>query len=269
MAGRKRKIQGKEPVLEMEPTQEGTSVFDYLSVWYGPPKIGKTTLISKFKGVYFLPTEPGYKFLKIRKSKIDNWADFKAFVKKVEKKKKFVKTVKMWCIDPADKLAKFCMDYVCAKRGIDHPSDQEWGKGWEAFRDEFSEWILRLCAIGPGVAAVSHVKERDVVTRSIELTKETPAMPKTCYTVLNDLADIIVKIGYEPRVRRKKGKRKPQLRCLFLRGTENFEAGDRTGMLPPMIIFKTEQEAIDKVMDAFAERKEVSAKKKKKHKKRK
>ena len=264
---RKRAKQGKEPILELEAVQEGTSIFDYLSIWYGPPKIGKSTLLSKFLGTYFLVTEPGYKFLKIRKSKIDCWEDFRLFVKKVEKSKKFVKTVNMWVIDPVDKLAKFCMAYVCNKRNIDHPSDQEWGKGWEAFRDEFTEWILRLCAIGPGLSAISHVKERDVVTRSMTLTKDTPAMPKTCYTILNDLADITVCVGYEPLVRKKRGKkRKKQLRCLFTQGTETMEAGNRTGeAIPPIIPFTTEQEAINKLMACF-EQKGGSQKKKKKRK---
>ena len=259
---RKRTIQGKEPVFEMEATQEGTSIFDYLSIWYGAPKIGKSTLLSKFPGTYFLVTEPGYKFLTIRKSKIDNWADFIAFIKKVEHSKKFVASVKMWVIDPIDKLAKFCMTHVCDKRGIDHPADQEWGKGWEAFRDEFAEWMLRLCAVGPGVAAISHVKEREVITRTMVLTKETPAMPKTCYTILNDLADIVAKIGYEPKVRGKKNK---QRRCLFLEGTETIEAGNRTGsLLPPILPFNTEQEVVDKIMKSFEQKGGHLKKKKKK-----
>ena len=250
---RKRTIEGKEPIFEMEPTQEGFSIFDYLSVWYGVPKVGKTTLLSKFKDTYFLVTESGYKFLKIRKSKIDNWADFRAFVKKAEKSPKFVSTVKMWVVDPVDKLAKFCMTYICDKRGIEHPADQEWGKGWEAFRDEFAEWTLRLCAVGPGVAVISHVKERDVITRSMVLTKETPAMPKTSYTILNDLADIIIYIGYEPK---KAGKHKEQRRCLFIRGTETREGGDRTGKLPSQIVFETEQEAVDKLLSYFDTKRE-------------
>ena len=258
----------QEVIFEMEPSQEGSSIFDYLSMWYGPPKIGKSTLLSKFDGVYWLCTEPGYKFLNIRKSKINSWEDFMAFVRKAEKSKKFVKTVKMWCIDPVDKLAKFCMSYSCYKLKIDHPTDADWGKGWEAFRDEFTEWILRLCAIGPGVATISHVKERDIVHNNITITKETPSMPKTCYTILNDLCDITVKVGYEPYVRGKKKKRgKKQRRCLFTEGTEDMEAGNRTGnRLPPIIPFGTEQEAIDTLMAAF-EGKEAPAQKKKKKKK--
>jgi hypothetical protein len=234
----------------MEPTQEGQSIFDYLSMWYGPPKIGKSTLISKFDGVYWLCTEPGYKHLKIRKSKINCWEDYVAFVRKAEKSAKFVKTVQMWCIDPIDKLSKYCMSYVCNKRKIDHPADQKWGKGWEAFGDEFTEWILRLCAIGPGVAVISHIKERDVERRNFTITKETPAMNKKCYGIINDLCDITVQIGWEPIKRGKKNRKKKQRRCLFTEGTETIEAGNRTGRrLPPIIPFDTEEEAIEKLKE--------------------
>jgi len=104
---RAKKVKAAEVIFEMEPSQEGESIFDYLSMWYGPPKIGKSTLISKFDGVYWLCTEPGYKFLNIRKSKINCWEDFMAFVKVMEKSAKKVSSVKMWCIDPIDKLAKY------------------------------------------------------------------------------------------------------------------------------------------------------------------
>lgn len=262
----------KEPVFEMEPVQEGASIFDYLSIWYGPPKIGKSKMVSCLGNpgdVYFLCTEPGYRWLKIRKDRIDCWEDFVLFVRKASKKKKFVASVRMWCIDPVDKLAKYCMSYVCDKRKIDHPSDQEWGKGWEAFGDEFTEWMLKLCAIGPGVAAISHVKERKVIIDGVESDKETPAMAKKCYTILNDLADITIKFEFEPKKRGKRYRNKERRRCLRLRGTDSKEAGDRTGMLPPLIPYNTEQEAINKIMSCFEGRKEEPKKKKKKTKKRK
>lgn len=268
---RNKRPKASEVVFEMEATQEGSSIFDYLSMWYGPPKIGKSTLLSKFEGVYWLCTEPGYKFLKIRKSKINSWEDFMAFVRKAEKSKKFVSTVKMWCIDPVDKLSKFCMSYSCDRLKIEHPNDAKWGKGWDAFRDDFTEWILRLCALGPGVAVISHVKERDIVIDGVETEMITPAMPKTCYTILNDLCDITIKLGYEPRKRGKKNRHKKQRRCLFTEGTESMEAGNRTGhALPPIIVYDDEEDAIAQIMAAFDEGKEGNLEvKKKKSKKRK
>jgi hypothetical protein len=62
--------------FEDEPTKAGGSFKSFMTLLYGPPKIGKTTLVSKFEKAYFLPTEPGYKNLKVRKSPINNWATF-------------------------------------------------------------------------------------------------------------------------------------------------------------------------------------------------
>ncbi|KKM18720.1 hypothetical protein LCGC14_1662810, partial [marine sediment metagenome] len=132
----------EEIIIEEDPTMEGGQFQDHLSLTYGPPKIGKSTLWSLFPGVYFLPTEPGYRWIKVRKTYIPNWVTFVKFIKTVEKKPKLTRGVKIFCIDTVDNLSKFCMQYVCGREKISHPTDQDWGKGWEAFRDEFTHWIL-------------------------------------------------------------------------------------------------------------------------------
>lgn len=252
--------------FEEEPTMEGAEFYDYLSIWYGPPKIGKSTLLHLFEDTYFLCTEPGYKFLKLRKTRIPNWQTFTEFIYEMSKHPRKVATVKLWVIDPIDKLAKFCMQWVCGRDDIAHPADQEWGKGWEAFRDEFTHWILELGRLGPGIAAISHVAERKVAYHNVEITKESPAMPKTCYTILNDLADIIGYIGFEPK---EKGKRRTSRRCLDFRPQPGRDAGDRTGFLPEIIPFDTEQQAVTKILECFRSKKGASQPKKKHQKKRK
>ena len=246
--------------IELEDQAEAAErVFqDHMILLYGPPKIGKSTLMSKLKGVYFLPTEPGYLNLKVRKTPIRNWVTFTAFIEKVEKRKKFLKTVVFFCVDTVDNLSKFCMQYVCGREGIAHPSDQEWGKGWEAYRDEFTHWILRLGTLGPGLSFISHETEREIVSRNMKITRVTPAMPKTCYTVVNNMADIILRMGYTTK--RKSGKHKgeykvtgtrTETRCLLTKPSELYDAGDRTGLLPREIIFKTEKEAVKKLIKCF------------------
>ena len=225
---------------------------DHLTLLYGPPKIGKTQLTIRFPGVYLLPTEPGYKWANVRKSFIPNWATFIEFIKHMEKNRKLVKTVKMWGVDTVDNLSKFCMQYVCGRENIAHPSDEEWGKGWEAFRDEFTHWIMRLTSLGPGTLFISHEQERDVISRSITITKRMPAMPKTCYTVINNLVDVILNMGTVTETKLIKGKKKRvDVRCLFTKPAEHFDAGDRTGKLPDEIRFKTEQEAVDEILACF------------------
>lgn len=236
--------------FEDESTQEGGQFQDFLSLTYGPPKIGKSTLWSLFEGVYFLPTEVGYKSLNIRKTYIPNWKTFTAFIKKMEKSKKKVATVTIWCVDTVDNLSKFCLQYVCGREDIAHPSDQEWGKGWEAFRDEFTHWILRLCALGPGVSFISHQQQRDIVFHGIKMPKETPAMPKTSYTVINNLVDVILKLSYVGKMKSSKDILSTK-RCIYTRPTAMYDAGDKTKKLPVKIPFNTEEEAVEIIINSY------------------
>ncbi len=259
------KQKANDIVFEEEATMEGGMFQDFLSLTYGPVKIGKTTLWSMFAGVYFLPTEPGYRSIKVRKTYIPNWATFTKFIRTMERKSKTCKTVTIWCVDTVDNLSKFCMQYVCGREDIAHPTDQDWGKGWEAFRDEFTHWILRLCALGPGVSFISHEKQREVVFHGMKVPKETPAMPKTSYTVINDLVDIILKISYVGKIPKERKEALSSKRCIYTRPTAMYDAGDRTGKLPEKIVFNTEQDAVDIILNSF-KKKSKKHKRKLKHK---
>ena len=244
-------VKPDEFMFEEESSVTGGRFQDNFIVLYGPPKIGKSKMLSKFPGVYLLPTEPGFTFLNIRKTRIPNWITFTSFIKKLEKKPSLVKQVDCWGVDTADNLSKFCMQYVCGREGVTHPSDLEWGKGWEALYDEFSHWILRLSALGPGVIFVCHEKEREITSRGLKTTKLSPDLVKTCYTILNNLADITLHMGYS-RTKRK-GKAAITRRCLHTKPSVLFDAGDRTGLLPETIPFKTEAAAVKEVMSYFEE----------------
>ncbi len=243
-------------IIEKEPSIEGGSFLSFITILYGVPKIGKSTLAFCLKGAYFLPTEPGYKFVKIRKTKISNWATFKQFIKYMEDNQSALDDIECFVVDTTDNLSKFCMQYACGREKIAHPSDEEWGKGWEAYRDEFTHWILRLCDLGPGVMFISHEQEREIKSRGLMINKATPALPKTCYTVINNLADIILRMGFYTAKKRKGVKRTKNQRCLFTKPTENMDAGDRTGLLPAVIPFKTEKEVVATLMEYFEEEEE-------------
>jgi len=236
-------------VFETEAKVVGGSFQDHLILLYGAPKIGKSTLLSKFPGVYFLPTEPGYRALKVRKTEIPNWITFRNFIKWAELHPKATKNVRLWCIDTVTNLSKFCMQWVCGREGVSHPSDQEWGKGWEAYADEFAYWTLRLAHLGKGIAWISHGSTTEIVSRSVKVTKNIPDIPKTTYRIINNLADIILEMGYV-----EKGKHVEELgklRCLFSKPSEIRDAGDRTGRLPDVIKFKTEVAAVTKILRCF------------------
>jgi hypothetical protein len=134
--------------------------------------------------MYLLPTEPRYGSISCRKSPIPNWTSFREFVKYGEKHLEELEDIEMFGIDTADALSKFCMQYVCGRDGVAHPTDQEWGKGWEAYKDEWTYWLYRLASLGKGIMFVCHEKEREITSRGMKVTKLSPAAPTTCYTVI-------------------------------------------------------------------------------------
>lgn len=239
--------------VEAERSVDKPSFQNSIGCLYGPVKIGKTTLMSLFDGVYFLPTEPGYRWIPCRKTYVPNWATFIAFIRKVERKPKLIEGIKSFCIDTADNLSKFCMQYACGRHDISHPKQLDWGEGWEAFRDEFMYWILRLSNLGPGLWFVSHEQEREVISRSMKITKISPALPKTTYTIINNLSDIILYMGWQIKKRKKASGRTRRVvtRCLFTKPSESRDSGDRTGVLPDEIPFKTEKEAVAIIRRCF------------------
>lgn len=208
---------------------------------YGPPKVGKSTFCSKFEDPLFLSTEPGLKFLRVRKVDIKCWADFTTVVEKLEKDYLNGKvTLSVVVIDTVDNLGKFCMKHVCRARNIDHPADQEWGKGWEAFFDEWHRWIVRLCQIGFGVVFIGHSTEKEVTYRSMKITKTMPAMPTTVYRSINAMVDFILFAGFKEVKVKTKDEEKPRKilkRVLYTKPTESMDAGDRSGALPPTMEF--------------------------------
>jgi len=243
--------------FETEPSIAGGSFQDHLIICYGPPKIGKSTLFSHFPGAYFIATEPGYKALNVMKTDItsqsgaDMWAKFRDIVKMAVDHPEKTEHIKLWVIDTVTNLSKACMEWTCARDGVTHPSDQEWGKGWEAYSNEFAEQILSLAspAVGKGIAFIAHQSSMEVISRRMKITKEAPDLPKTTYRIVNNLADIILQMSYVQTGTN--ADELGEMRCLYTKPTETRDAGDRTGRLPEIIKFRTEKQAALQIMKAF------------------
>jgi len=179
------------------------------------------------------------------------WQKFRSLITAARKNPRQVKDVSMWVIDTVTNLSKACMDWTCSEAGVSHPSDLEWGKGWAAYSNEFTEQILSLTSpeIGKGAAFIAHQSTHEVVSRRMKVTKEVPDLPATTYRILNNIADIILQMSYV-----KQGAKTDELgelRCLYTRPCEIRDAGDRTGRLPDVIKFTTEKIAVRKILRCF------------------
>lgn len=142
---------------------------------YGPPKVGKSTFAAQLtEAPLFLATDPGQDALEVFRVPITSWADFLAVGKELKDRRPDI-GFDLIVVDTIDTLARLCRDHVMQglveaagmrKDRFVHPSDFEYGKGWDAVAEEFRLRIAGLCALGVGVLFISHVKQSVQKTRT-------------------------------------------------------------------------------------------------------
>jgi len=200
-------------VLPTEMSKPSVRLGDYSILLFGLEKIGKTTLAAQFPDAIFLMAEPGGRGLSIYQTPITNWPTFKKALRLLSKDKRF-KTV---IVDTVDILFKMCERTTCRKMGIDHPSDEDWGKGWNAIRDEFTEQMALLLSLGKGVILISHATEREIKRRDgSKYHVIGPTMAGQARSVIQPMVDIWCYYAFNK-----------DRRTLIIRGDEHVTAGVR------------------------------------------
>jgi len=216
--------------LPKSKTFEGASDVNKL-IWfiYGFPGIGKSTFFSKFDKSLFLNTDPGLSFITAYKRPISSWLQFKKVIDTIELEKPTEYNIIV--IDTIDLLFRMCVDFVCKKRGIEHQSDESWGKGYELVVKEFTIPIQKLVNLkyeGIGTAFISHAQEIEIRGRAIRTSKIVPTLQKQGRSIVTPLCDIIGYCGFAQN----KADKEEGERLIFFKPDETIEAKDRTGLLP-------------------------------------
>lgn len=213
--------------LPKEAVYDGASMQEMIWFIYGPPGIGKSTFVSQCDGVLFLSTDPGLRFLKVMKQPITGWLQFKKVVKMLEQDRP--REYKAVAIDTVDPLFMMCRKYVLDKRGIEHQSDEPYGKAYDLVNTEFTLEILKLTKLPYGLFFLSHSKEIEMRGRAIRTSKIVPSLSNQAYKVLAPLADIIAYYGFGEE----SADTKDLTRTMQFQPSETVEAKDRTkGGLP-------------------------------------
>ena len=199
--------------LPTSKSTPSTRLGDYSTLLYGPEKVGKTTMASMFPKTVFLMFEPGGKALSIYQQPVTNWASAKKLLRLLERDRRFDTVV----VDTVDIAFKMCERAMCRKLGIEHPSDEDWGKGWNKIRDEFTEWASTLMLLGKGVILISHAVEREIKQRNGERYHVVgPTMAGQARSVIQPMVDIWCYYQF------KNGRR-----SLVIRGDDHITAGVR------------------------------------------
>ena len=174
------------------PTEKSTpskKLSDYTMLIYGEPKVGKTTFASEFPNALFLLTTPAPEALPIYKIPILSWRDFIDALLELRKGDHDFDTV---VVDTTDVLFDYCREHVTKKLGIDHPSDLDFGKGWEALRNEFQKNLARLCSLPTGTLFISHSDLKEIETHVGTRSKYVPTLTGQARKVVNKLTSFIL-----------------------------------------------------------------------------
>lgn len=191
---KKRKEEGGLALkLPTEKSVPSDRLQDYCILLYGAKKIGKTQLTAQFESCMQMMFEPGAKAIEGYQVAVPSWKHARKYVRLLESDDKFQNV----SFDTTDIAHAMCTKFACEQMGIDHPSDEEWGKGWQAVRDEFSDQIHRLLNTGKGVIFISHAAEKEIKTRhGKKYDRLESTMTGAARNALEALVDIWVCVTY-------------------------------------------------------------------------
>lgn len=131
---------------------------DLTMMFYGEQGTGKTSFFSGEEDPLIIAIEPGSDNARGRIMPCNDWDTFCQIVMLVEKKKReSSKEISSVVIDIIDGAYSHCMNTVCTKLSITHPSDSAYGKGWNAVKKQWEGWLRFLYQAVP-VRFITHEK---------------------------------------------------------------------------------------------------------------
>lgn len=187
-------------------------------------------MASAFPDAIFLPTEPGLNFLNVNQICDDNgnpvilrnWDDVINAVKALTTTQHNFKTV---VIDTIDNAFEFCALHVLKSRGIEHESDEGFGKGWGLIKREFTKVINFLANSGYGIVFISHEKSSQREERGVKREYIDNSLSNQARVYVNGLVDFIFYCYMDDN----------QNRLMRTKATLNINAKDRSGKLPALM----------------------------------
>lgn len=236
-------------LLNLKPHVVSTDLSGYITLIYGPPKIGKSTFGARMPKPLLLAFERGYNAIPgVIAQDITSWGEMKQVMREL-KKPEVQENFKSIVVDTVDIAADFAQKYVCNQLGIENIGDGGWTtNGWAKYKKEFEDVFRTLAQLGYAIVFISHDKEKTIKPQNgTEYQQIGSSMQSSALSIIENMADII---GYaHPKV----NSDGTTQRVLTLRSLDNsIRCGCRFRYIEPEIPFSYEaltkalQEAINK-----------------------
>lgn len=203
---------------------------------HGPGKIGKSTFASGFPNNLFLATERRLDHIKdIEYVFVDSWEEFKKIVSELASPA-YQRRYEVVTIDVIDNIWVYCVEHVCKRLGIEHQSEESFGKAWDMIDSEFKKTFYKLLSYPYGILIISHSKNETIQTLKGSRNRFVSTLPERARRIIVPHMGVVGYIDYDlfPVVRNGK-ERWEECRVITFQGNDAVEAGDGEGMLPPKI----------------------------------
>ena len=233
--------------LPTKRSEKVTDLSQQIILVYGRPKIGKSTLCSKFSDALFLATEPGLSQLEVFKVNVTTWKGFLEACKEIAQGNHGFKTI---VIDTVDNLIPLLVSYIEEMNEVDYIGDIPHGKGWFLATQELRRVLTKLAMMPYGLVLVSHSKQEEIETKTKKYNRFTIDLSGKNQNAVLNLMDIILFMDSEMKGGEEIGvmRTKPSL---------YWEAGDKSKRLPESIEFPPDQPEVvfDVIKKAFGGKK--------------
>ncbi len=217
--------------LPKAPTPKKNDLRNLTVLLHGGKKIGKSSLCAAIPDAVFAATEPGLGHLEVHQVPIQSWQDFIDFCNALVTEKHPFQAV---VIDTINNLYSFCCRAVCEKHKVEYVGDfKAIGKGHVLANNMFYETLLKLANLPFGLWMIAHSVDREIETRTEKYVKTVPQLPDKAAGQLLGMADLILYADFHEE-QDENGKTRTR-RVLRTKPSKYYEAGDRTGVLPPLI----------------------------------
>lgn len=218
---------------------------------YSEPKKGKTsTVYNLYKDkAIFLAFERGYLFINnIIAVDITKPSDLQKVVRELKKDEK--QTFDTVVFDTVDIFADMYEKYTCQLNGVTEISKIPWGGGWKLWQEECNKIIIDLMSCGYNLVFISHATSKTMTKLNDEGKEEeyeriVPTCPKRILNLVAKNCDHIFFIGQEKEDNK-------EVRYLYCRDCEEFQAGSRLNKLQSKILLDAEEikKAIKKAVES-------------------
>jgi len=204
-----------------------------ITLIYGPPGVGKSSLAAQYPEAVFLATEAGLAHLPVQRWEnekgryvIESWDELLAATNEAVKAK-----AGTLVIDTLGNAIALCESKVCEEFGEKYKGDGKlaYGKGAAMIQNEVKRYLTKLSSLGVGLVLIAHSTTRNVSTRTGDIVKTVPAIPcdskaSDLYALILGMVDIVFFCDHSGGER-----------IVRTKPHASYDAKDRSGKLPDTV----------------------------------